>query len=51
MFVFPVDPAAQLPQVFVEHAATPDDVLEVPAEEVASNRDEWIDQWTDVVLR
>ena len=51
MFVFPVDPDAELPDVFVEHAATPDDVLEVPADEVASNRDEWIDQWTDTVLR
>ncbi len=51
MFVFPVDPDAQLPQVFVDHAATPADVLELPADEVASNRADWIDQWTDVVLR
>ena len=51
MFVFPVHPDAELPEVFVEHAARPDDVLELPPEEIGANRERWIDEWTDVVLR
>ena len=51
MFVFPVHPDAELPEVFVEHAARPDDVLELDPEEIAANRERWIDEWTDVVLR
>lgn len=51
MYVFPVHPDAELPDVFVEHAARPDDVLELPAEEIGANRERWIDEWTDVVLR
>lgn len=51
MFVFPVHPDAELPEVFVEHAARPDDVLEMPPEEIGANRERWIDEWTDIVLR
>ena len=51
MYVFPVHPDAELPEVFVEHAARPDDVLELPAEDIGANRERWIDEWTDVVLR
>ena len=51
MYVFPVRPDAELPEVFVEHAARPDHVLELPADEIGANRERWIDEWTDVVLR
>ena len=51
MYVFPVHPDAELPDVFVEHAARPDDVLELPPEEIGANRERWIDEWTDIVLR
>ena len=51
MFVFPARDDVELPEVFVEHAATPEDVYELPAEEIDANREEWIDQWTDIVLR
>ena len=37
--------------VFVEHAATPTEVFELPADTIGANRDEWIDRWTDLVLR
>jgi thiamine transport system substrate-binding protein len=51
MFVFPVNPDAELPAVFVEHAATPAEVFELEPEVVDANREEWISTWTDVVLR
>jgi thiamine transport system substrate-binding protein len=51
MFVFPVHPDAELPAVFREHAAVPDEVFELAPEEIDANREEWIDTWTDVVLR
>ena len=33
--------------MFVEHAATPEEVFELPPEEIDANREDWIDQWTD----
>jgi thiamine transport system substrate-binding protein len=50
MFVFPVVDDAELPAVFAEHAATVDDPLRLPASEIGRNRDEWIDEWTAIVL-
>jgi thiamine transport system substrate-binding protein len=50
MFVFPVNPAATLPDVFVEHAATPTDVLELAPDVIAEHREAWIGRWTEVVL-
>jgi len=51
MFVFPVLPGAQLPEAFVRYA----DQVEQPAmmspDEIAANRDEWIAEWTEVVLK
>jgi thiamine transport system substrate-binding protein len=51
MFVFPVNPAAELPEVFVEHAARPAEHYELPSADIGANRNEWIDEWTDLVLR
>ncbi len=51
MFVFPVRSGVELPEVFVEHAARPADVFELPAEYVDANREDLIDRWTDLVLR
>jgi len=51
MFVFPVRDGVDLPEVFTDHAATPDDVFELPAEEIDAHREEWIDEWTDLVVR
>jgi thiamine transport system substrate-binding protein len=51
MFVFPARGDVPLPPLFVEHAARPDDVYELPPAEVGAHRDEWIDRWTDLVLR
>jgi thiamine transport system substrate-binding protein len=51
MFVFPVVPGTPLPDVFTKFAATPADVFSLPADTIAANRDEWIDEWTDLVAR
>jgi thiamine transport system substrate-binding protein len=51
MFVFPVNREAALPPVFERFAVVPDSPLELPPDEIEANREEWIDEWTQVVLR
>ena len=51
MFVFPVNKNAKLPDVFVKFAAIPDQTAQVSPQAIAQNRDKWIQQWTDAVLR
>lgn len=51
MFVYPVRSDAVLPDVFVEHAQVVDDPLELPMDQVEENRQRWIAEWTETVLR
>jgi len=51
MFVFPVNPDATLPEEFVEYAQIPDQPAELDPAEIAANRERWINEWTEVVLR
>lgn len=51
MFVFPVREGVPLPPAFVEWAVVPERPLELSPEEIGRNRDRWIREWTDVVLR
>jgi thiamine transport system substrate-binding protein len=51
MFVYPARSGVELPEEFVTYAATPEEVYELPAEEIDANREDWIDRWTDTVLR
>ena len=51
MFVYPVREGVELPEAFVEHAIVPQDPLALPADEVSANRDRWVDEWTDIVVR
>lgn len=51
MFVFPARADVELPEVFERWAARPDDPHQLDAELVDERRDEWIREWTDVVLR
>ena len=51
MFVLPARGDVALPPVFVEHAAQPDRVLELPPSQIEAHREEWIGRWTDLVLR
>jgi thiamine transport system substrate-binding protein len=51
MFMFPADPDAALPDIFIEHAAVPDQPIVLDPAAIESNRETWIEDWTDVVLR
>lgn len=51
MFVFPVNQEAELPNVFVEYAAVPENPAIVDFAAIEAGRDEWIESWTDIVLR
>jgi len=50
MYVYPVNPAAKLPDVFVKYAQIPEQPARLDPTVIAANRDKWIADWTDVVL-
>jgi thiamine transport system substrate-binding protein len=51
MFVFPVNTDAQLPEAFVEYAAIPDNPGTLSYDEIEQKREQWIQDWTEAVLR
>ena len=51
MFVFPARPDATLPPEFEQFAVVPESPLELPPEEIEENRERWVDEWTDIVIR
>jgi thiamine transport system substrate-binding protein len=51
MFVYPVNKEAKLPEQFVKFAATPTETSEVSPDEIAANREAWLQAWTETVLR
>jgi thiamine transport system substrate-binding protein len=51
MFVYPVRNGTPLPQVFQRFAEVVAKPLSLPAAEIGKQRDHWIEQWTDTVLR
>lgn len=51
MFVYPVNPDAALPEEFTKYAQAPEQTAALSPEEITANRDQWIQAWTDVVLR
>jgi thiamine transport system substrate-binding protein len=51
MFVFPVLPDAELPEVFAEYAQIPANPAIVDVSEIDANREMWIQEWTETVLR
>lgn len=51
MFVFPVRDGVRLPPAFERFAVVPARPLDLPPEEIGANRERWIREWTDVVLR
>jgi thiamine transport system substrate-binding protein len=50
MYVYPVNPDAKLPDVFVKYAQVPAKPASVDPAEIAANRDKWIAEWTATVL-
>jgi thiamine transport system substrate-binding protein len=51
MFVFPARDGTKLPTAFVKFAKVAPKPATLPPEEIARNRDRWIDEWTDTVIR
>ncbi|MEW5869633.1 MAG: thiamine ABC transporter substrate-binding protein [Chloroflexota bacterium] len=51
MFVFPVNSAARLDQAFTQHLILPTKTAFVSPEEIAAQREAWLQAWTEAVLR
>jgi thiamine transport system substrate-binding protein len=51
MFVFPVNEQAELDETFANFMALPERTAEVSPADIAAHREEWIEAWTNVVLR
>ncbi|MEW6404589.1 MAG: thiamine ABC transporter substrate-binding protein [Chloroflexota bacterium] len=49
MYVYPVNPNAALPEVFTKFAQAPTQPAVLSPEEIAANRDSWIEAWTEVM--
>ncbi|MBU2512903.1 thiamine ABC transporter substrate-binding protein [bacterium] len=51
MFVFPGNRDAVLPEVFVKHAKMAKRPVMLSSEKITQNREKWIEDWTETVLR
>jgi thiamine transport system substrate-binding protein len=51
MFVYPVLPNVPLPDAFTKYAKRPSQPATLPPDQIAKNRDAWIQAWTEAVLK
>ena len=51
MYVFPVNPEAEISSIFTEYLAIPENPATLDPADIAAHREEWIQAWTEVVLR
>jgi thiamine transport system substrate-binding protein len=51
MFVFPTNPTAHLEDIFIRFLAIPEQTAQVAPELIAQNREKWLADWTQAVLR
>lgn len=51
MFVFPVNPRARLNETFTKYLLVPNQTAQVSPDSIAANREKWISDWTETVLR
>jgi thiamine transport system substrate-binding protein len=51
MYVFPARDGTPLPTAFVKFAKVAPTPFTLPPDEIARNRDRWIDEWTNTVVR
>lgn len=51
MFVYPANPEATLPEIFTRFAEVPTQPAALSPETIEQNRERWIAEWTEIVLR
>jgi len=51
MFVYPVNSTAELPQPFIEFSQAPDRTAVIAPQVIAANREKWIQEWTDLMIK
>ncbi|NJM05305.1 thiamine ABC transporter substrate-binding protein [Candidatus Gracilibacteria bacterium] len=51
MFVYPVNEIAQVPALFTQFAPVPEQAAELAPELIEANRERWIQEWTEIMLR
>lgn len=51
MFVFPTNENAAIPPEFIEHTIVPTDSRTLDPAAIEANRERWIEEWTEAVLR
>jgi len=51
MFVYPANSDASLPELFVQFGQTPATPVKMDAGAIEANREQWIQAWSDVMLR
>lgn len=51
MFVHPVREDAELPEVFTRYGVEVAEPLSVPPQQIAEHREQWVDEWTSLVVR
>ena len=49
MFVYPVNQNDKLPELFIQHAQVVENPSTLSYEEIAANRDAWIEAWSDLM--
>jgi thiamine transport system substrate-binding protein len=50
MWVYPARTGTPLPEVFVKHAEVPAEAAQIEPERIETNRERWLQAWTDTVL-
>jgi thiamine transport system substrate-binding protein len=50
-FVYPVNPQARLPEAFTKWSTVAQEPANLAPEIIAENRDRWVEEWTNEVLR
>jgi thiamine transport system substrate-binding protein len=51
MYVFPVNANAQLDETFQKYLEIPDITADITPQQISQNREMWISEWTETVLR
>ena len=51
LFVYPADPSTPLPEAFTRFSVIAENPYTVEPAVIAANREQWQDQWTEIVLR